>query len=95
MVQGCQMVYLHTKASNFGTFWKALGWKMLVHFMTIWYIFGHFVYFKAIWYISRPFGIFMAIWSIFWLFWHTYFSPFRFIVPRKIWQPCSGDLVQT
>jgi hypothetical protein len=83
------MVYLHTKASNFGTFWKALGWKMLVHFMTIWYIFGHFVYFKAIWYISRPFGIFMAIWSIFWLFWHTNFPRLGLLYQEKSGNPAA------
>jgi hypothetical protein len=24
----------------------------------------------------------------------VYFSPFRYLVPRKIWQPCSGGQVQ-
>jgi hypothetical protein len=33
------------------------------------------VYFVAIWPIFRPFGVFMAIW---------------YVVPKNIWQPCSG-----
>jgi hypothetical protein len=34
---------------------------------------GHLVYFTAIWYILWLFGV---------------FSPFWYVVPRKIWQPC-------
>jgi hypothetical protein len=47
--------------------------------MDIWYtlwtfgiLYGHLVYFMDIWYILRQFGI---------------FSPFWYVVPRKIWQP--------
>jgi hypothetical protein len=38
------------------------------------------VYFMAIWYILWPFGIFYG--------YLLYISPFRYVVPRKIWQPC-------
>jgi hypothetical protein len=48
-------------------FWQILGvlqWKILVYFMTIWYVlrpfeifYGHSVYFVVIWYISPRFGI--------------------------------------
>jgi hypothetical protein len=42
---------------------------------------GHLVYFTAIRYILRPLGIFYG---------HlVYFSLFWYVVPRKIWQPCS------
>jgi hypothetical protein len=37
-------------------------------------------YFMVIWYILRPFGIF----SLFW-----------YVVPRKIWQPWSEELVRS
>jgi hypothetical protein len=37
-VQGCQMVYFHTKNTNLGIFWRTLKRKMLVYFMTIWNI---------------------------------------------------------
>lgn len=33
--QGCQIVYLHAKNPNVGTFWWTLEWKMLVYLMTI------------------------------------------------------------
>jgi hypothetical protein len=36
--QGCKMVYFHTKNRNFYSFWNASEWKILVHFMVIWYI---------------------------------------------------------
>jgi hypothetical protein len=45
------------------------------------------------WYIIFPFGqisgylvYFMALWYILWSF--GIFSPFWYIVERKIWQPC-------
>jgi hypothetical protein len=34
--QGCQMLCFHSKNSNLGMYWNALGWKMLVCFMVIW-----------------------------------------------------------
>jgi hypothetical protein len=43
--QGCQMVCFQTKIPNLGKLWRALVWKLLV-------------YFKTIWNILRPFGIF-------------------------------------
>jgi hypothetical protein len=49
------MVYFQTKNPNF---WRALEWKMLVYFMTIWYIlwqcgiiYGRLLLFLVIWYI--------------------------------------------
>jgi hypothetical protein len=52
--QDCQMVYLHTSNPNFGIFWKAIDWTILVYFMPLWctYVFsGYLVYFVTIWYI--------------------------------------------
>jgi hypothetical protein len=50
--QGCQMVYFQTKNTNLGKFWRALQWKILVNFITIWSIllqlgifYDHLVYF--------------------------------------------------
>jgi hypothetical protein len=54
--QGCQMVYFQTKNSNFVTFWRALEWKMLVHF-----IYAHLEYIAAIWYIVWIFGNLVVI----------------------------------
>jgi hypothetical protein len=43
-------------------------------------LYVHLVYFMAIGNILWPFGIFCG---------HlVYFSPFWYVVPRKIWQPC-------
>jgi hypothetical protein len=82
------MVYFQTKNPKLGKFWRVLQWKMLVYFMAIWYILwsfcifhGTLVYFVVILYISYHFGIFCG---------HlVYFLRFWFIVPLKIWQPCS------
>jgi hypothetical protein len=41
-LQGCQMVYFQTKNPNLGKIWKALEWRMLLYFMTIWKIFRSF-----------------------------------------------------
>jgi hypothetical protein len=56
--QGCQIVYFQNKNPNLGKFWRALEWKMLLYFMTIWNIlrpfditYGRWVQFLAIWYI--------------------------------------------
>jgi hypothetical protein len=49
-VATCQMVYLHTENSSYGTFWKALCRKD-----NFGYFYGHFVYFLVIWYILCPF----------------------------------------
>jgi hypothetical protein len=63
----------------------------LVYFMSIWYIlwpfgifYGHLVYFMAIWYILWLFGIFSG--------YLVYLFPFRYVVSRKIWQPCGPCL---
>jgi hypothetical protein len=47
--------------------------------------YGHSVHFTSIWYILWPLGI-----HILWLF--GTFPPFWYVVPRKIWQPCSVRL---
>jgi hypothetical protein len=36
--QDCQMVCFQTKNPNWGKFWRALEWKILVYFMIIWNI---------------------------------------------------------
>jgi hypothetical protein len=58
------MLCFQTKNPNLGKFWRVLQWKILVYFMTIWYIlrpleifYGHLEYFVVIWYISPRFGI--------------------------------------
>jgi hypothetical protein len=43
--------------------------------------FGHLVNFPAIWYILWHFGIHILLLPF------GIFSPFWYIVPRKIWQP--------
>jgi hypothetical protein len=43
--------------------------------------YGVWSHFAAIWYIFCPFGIFCG--NV------VYFPPFWYVVPRKIWQPCS------
>jgi hypothetical protein len=55
--QGCQMVYFHTKTTNFGRRWMEL-WEFfiticgdLLYFMTIWYILGASVIFSPFLYI--------------------------------------------
>jgi hypothetical protein len=55
------MVYFQTKNHNFGKYFRALEWKMLVYFMTIWYIlqqsgilYGNLVSFGVIWYVYFP-----------------------------------------
>jgi hypothetical protein len=67
------MVKFHTQNPTLGIFWRALEWKMLEYFVTIWYIlrqfgifYDNFVYFKAFWY---------RLWS------------FGMLGTRKIWQP--------
>jgi hypothetical protein len=62
--QNCQMVYFQTKKPNFGKFWRALDWEMLIYIMVIWNIlwtFGIFydplVHFAFILYIFSGLGI--------------------------------------
>jgi hypothetical protein len=45
------MVYFQTKNPNLGKIWRALEWKMLLYFMTIWTR-----YISAVWYNLWPFG---------------------------------------
>jgi hypothetical protein len=81
-----------TKDPNWGKFWRALQWKMLVYFMTIWS-----TYTMAIWHILRPFGLSYGRLAYFTAIWHTlrlfgifyghleYFFHFgKLYVPRKI-----------
>jgi hypothetical protein len=58
------MVYFVPKNPNLEIFWRALVWKMLVYFMTVWHnlrTFGifidHLVKFVFIWYVLSGFGI--------------------------------------
>jgi hypothetical protein len=51
------MVYLKTKNSNLGKFWRALKWNILVYFMAIWN-----TYIKVVWYV---YFISVVIWFIF------------------------------
>jgi hypothetical protein len=87
-MQGCQIAYFQTQNTDLGKFWRCLAMGDVAT------LFGHLVYFTGIGYILWPFGLFysywvylVAIWYISWLF--GIFFPFWYIVPRKIWQPCS------
>jgi hypothetical protein len=53
--------------------WVNLQWNILVYFMAIWSIF-------------QPFGILYSTLVFLWSFGIS--SPFWYVVPRKIWQPC-------
>jgi hypothetical protein len=48
------MVYFHTKNPDLGKFCRAMQWKMLVFYMTIWSILWLFIYIPSLW----PFGLF-------------------------------------
>jgi hypothetical protein len=65
------MFCLQTKKYQFGQFWRALDWKMLMFY-------GHLEYITAIWYILSPFGIFCVHLVHFFQCWYH--------VTRKIWQ---------
>jgi hypothetical protein len=63
-VQGCQMVYFHTKNRHLGIFSWSLEWKILICIMVIWNIlrpfsifYVHLVYFIVNWYMLSRFGI--------------------------------------
>jgi hypothetical protein len=43
LFQGCQMVYFYTKIPNLGLIWRALEWKMMVYFRSIWNSFRLFL----------------------------------------------------
>jgi hypothetical protein len=53
--------------------------------------YGHLVYCMAIWFIEWPFGLFYGHLVFFTAIWYIslLFGIF-FLVPRKIWQPCSS-----
>jgi hypothetical protein len=51
-------------------------------------VYGYLVYFTDIWSILRIFGIFYDHVVYFVVIWYTYFPPFWYAAPRKIWQPC-------
>jgi hypothetical protein len=70
------MVYLQTKNPNLGTLWSVLESKILLYFTAIWSVFN-LVYLLALWYLLWSFGIFSQI--------------LYYVVPRKIWQPCSNQ----
>jgi hypothetical protein len=65
-------VYFQTKNPDLGKCLRAVQRKMSV-------------YSVAIWSILQLFGIFSGHLVFFWLF--GIFSPFWYVVPRKIWQP--------
>jgi uncharacterized Tic20 family protein len=60
VIQGCQKVYFKTKNRNLGKFWRALEWKILVYFMTIWNILLPF----GIVYGHLELGIFFPPWYV-------------------------------
>jgi hypothetical protein len=73
--QGCLMVYFQTKLPPvLVNFWKAFEWKVLYLSWPFGILCGHLLDFKAICYI---------LWT------SVALSPFWYIVPRKIWQPCD------
>jgi hypothetical protein len=74
--RGCQMACFQTETRDLGEFWRALEWRNLVYFIDV------LENIVAMWCILWPFVKLVAIW-------YTYFSPFWYIVPRKIWQPRS------
>jgi hypothetical protein len=62
--QGCQMDWFQTKNPNWGKFWSALDWKLLIYFMANWNIllrfgkfYGRLVHFVSIWEHFPVFGI--------------------------------------
>jgi hypothetical protein len=55
-LQGCQMVYFHTKNLNFVILCSTFKCKMLDYFMSIWYILGSCWYY--LWWC----------WCFFWCF---------------------------
>jgi hypothetical protein len=70
------MVYFQTKNINLGKIRRALEWKMLSYFMTIWNILLQFciLYSRVVEFVGS---------------YLVYFCRFGMLGPRKIWQPCS------
>jgi hypothetical protein len=61
--QGCQMVYLQTRNPNLSKH-SLEGLGMLLYFMSIWNIYGHWGKFMAVWYSFGSFGIFFPFWYV-------------------------------
>jgi hypothetical protein len=74
------MVYFQSKNLNLGNFWRALDWKMLIKFMTLWNILRTFDIFCDHLLHFVTFRVHLVHFILFW-----------FYVPRKIWQPCFWD----
>jgi hypothetical protein len=55
--------------------------------------YSYLVYFVAICYILWLFGIFYNYFGIFYDYFNIFFPHFWSVVPRKIWQPCSGRCI--
>jgi hypothetical protein len=78
--------YLQTKSPNFGTFWRALEWNMLVYIF-----YGHLLNFTAICYILRLFGIFSRLFVTYYgflVYFHgylVYFTSVWYILMLHIW----------
>jgi hypothetical protein len=58
LIAGLPDGLLSNKNNNLGKFWRALDWKLFIHFMAVWNIlwrFGmyhdHLVHFVFIWYV--------------------------------------------
>jgi hypothetical protein len=79
--QGCQMVYFQTKNPSLGKFWRVLPWNELVYFRVFWDVLGSFGMF---WGLLGCFGILMGT-----------FSPFWYVLSRKIWQSCYALRVES
>jgi hypothetical protein len=77
--QGCQMVYFQTKNPSLGKFWRVLQWKMGTGIFYVRPVLSNF----------RSFGIFNGTLVCFVVF--GIFTPFWYILPRKIWQTCGGS----
>jgi hypothetical protein len=61
LLRGCQMVYFKNQKYQFGKILDRKYWKMLIHFMAIWNIYGYLRYFRTNWYILCAFGTFFPV----------------------------------
>jgi hypothetical protein len=61
--QGCQIIYFHSKATNFGIFWKAFEWKIFGSIL--WTLRSFFVISKQFWYSLSSFGRFPSFWCMY------------------------------
>jgi hypothetical protein len=69
------MTYFQTKNPNLGGIFDGVSMEDVGIF------YGHLDYFMAMSYVLWPFGMVCSF--------LVYFSPFWYVVPRNIWQPCS------